>query len=106
MKYSSFNWDSRPAGHGGPKRGWIFGPFFGRTLMITLSYGLSAMGGGYVIVRPETTFSIVDLIADDGRDWGVSDNCDVIASFRDRSDAEMFIASKSNLTYSKRQQHE
>jgi hypothetical protein len=58
-------------------------------------YGLSAMGGGYVIVRPETTFSIVDLIADDGRDWGVSDNGDVIASFRDRSDAEMFIAAKS-----------
>jgi hypothetical protein len=35
MRYSSFNWADRPAGHGGPKRGWIFGPWFGKTLTIT-----------------------------------------------------------------------
>lgn len=29
MRYSSFNWVARG------KRGWIFGPFFGRTLTIT-----------------------------------------------------------------------
>lgn len=33
VRYSSFNWADRP----GPthKRGWIIGPFFGRTLTIT-----------------------------------------------------------------------
>ena len=29
MRYSSFNWVDRG------KRGWIFGPFWGRTLTVT-----------------------------------------------------------------------
>lgn len=34
MRYSSFNWKSG-IWAANPKRGWIFGPFRGRTLAIT-----------------------------------------------------------------------